>query len=274
MKHIIKLAIFKNIDVLSRLFVSKKVYLLTSIIVLSFLFTLKSNAQTVDESNAKELMSTYYNEDFNPFNKKNFYATFSMSLKSKDITYEEKLLETVLSGKTENYDISLGAGYFFSDYFSFKADFNFGQEKENSTVLKLFDSINVNSLNTNYSISPALRASIPIVPNKRLNLFFEVGVDFGWGNTVERDFYQDGTITKSFSDNYSFGVGADAGVTLFVLQIFSLELGLNVVGYNYDRDIIKENDLPESRIDSHEVDFKLNLLSINMALTYYIGAKK
>jgi hypothetical protein len=251
-------------------------YKQAGVIVVALLFTVLTSFVAVGQEEAddpKSLMSSYYNDGFEPFGKKNWFASFSMSLKNEDQSNVEQTFQTVLDGRNENYDIKLSAGYYFTDNFAATVGFEYIESKFIGTSVKRNDTIDMNSLNTTYGIAPSLRTSIPVVPSQRLSLYVDLGVNFNWGNTVKRDYYDDGTITKSFADNYAFGVGVNPGVTFFVMQNFAIELGLNVLGYNYTVNKIKNDDGPDSVDQSHEIDFKLNLLKLNMSLTYYIGAK-
>jgi len=218
-------------------------------------------------------MSSYYNENFEPFAKKNWYATLNMSLKGEDLTNEPHFSKDVLDGKSTIYKIVVGTGYYFSDNFAAGLGFSFGENRFTGDVIDRNDTIYSNSLTYDYSLSPLLRSSIPVVPNKRLSLYVDLGFSFGWGNTASRDEYYSGMISKSYADNFSFGAGVAAGVTFFIMESFAVELGLPIVGYYYTMSKNTVDEEAEAIDRSHEVAFELDLLGINLGLTYYIGTK-
>ena len=238
------------------------------------LFTGYSQETSISKKNSpKSLMSSYYKDDFKPFKKNNWYVSFIMSLKKETLKNEPYKLESIIDGSSIDYSLGFGTGYYFSDNFAAGLGFDFGQSEFNGFVLVKNDTINKMSLTDSYRLTPRLRSSIPLVASNRLSVFIDIGVGFGWGNTVTRDEYDNGTISKSYADNLSFGVGINPGVTFFVMENISLEAGLNLIGYNYDRTIVTEDAGEESIDETHEVDFKLNLLKLNLGLTYYIITK-
>lgn len=227
------------------------------------------------QSSAKSLISTYYNDGFEPFEKRNWYTSFSMSLKNEEMKNMQQTFQTVLDGTNDNYEIDLGVGYYFSDYFAIILLGTFGESEFIGTVIKSNDTIFQQSLQVNYGLTPSLRASIPLVPNNRLSLFIDLSVGVGWGNTVARNTFNDSTITKSYIDDLNFNIGINPGVTFFAMENFALEIGLNILGYKYSESTESYNDDPqeESSYKTNEIDFRLDLLDLSLSLTYYIRAK-
>ena len=227
-----------------------------------------------EKASPKSLMSSYYKDNFNPFEKNNMYVSLVMSLKSETVKNKPEGLETIIDGKSTDYSFGISTGYYFSDNFAAALGFDFGQSEFSGLVLSRNDTINKKSLTDNYSLTPTLRSSIPLVPSQRLSIYVDLGFGFGWGNTVTRDENSNGTISKSYADNFSFGVGINPGIVFFVMENFAMEIGVNLVGYNYSQSTVTQDEDMEYIDETHEINFKLNLLKLNLALSYYIGTKK
>lgn len=259
---------------------SKIIHLLTVIIGFGPLTVFCQDTVSTDKpTDARSLMLTYYDEDFHPFKKRNWYVSFETALDKQDLTNERHILENVIDGHGSNYNIGLSTGYYFSDNYAAGIGFNFSESQFNgdvlgTTVLSRNDTINKNSISNQYSILPHLRSSIPLSANQRLNIFIDLGFSVGWGNTVTRDYNSNGSLSKSYADNLSFGVGVSPGITFFAMQNFAIELGLSLIGYNYKVKNTTVDDLPESVDVKQSIDFNLSLLRLNVALTYYIIRKK
>lgn len=101
-------------------------------------------------------------------------------------------------------------------------------------------------------------SSIPIVPSQILSLYVDLGVIFGWENTVFKGFHEDDTITKSYSDSYAFGIRIDPNITFFVMENFAIELDISILGYNYEMCKTTENELSGQKNVSQSIDLKLN----------------
>lgn len=230
--------------------------------------------ENASDQDAKSLMSSYYNDNFNPFQKGNWLVTFSMSLENEKYTNVEQLLQTIVEGKSNDMVLKVGTGYYFSDYFAAVLGFSYEESRFNGEVNQGLQTVDQNSLSTTYGLAPQLRASIPVVPNQRLNLFVDAGFNVGWGNTVSRNEKDGETLSKSYADNLELGVGISPGITFFVMQNFCLEVGLDILGYNYSKSTTTDDNGDPQIDEVSSVDFKLNLTSLGLGLTYYIGTKK
>ena len=220
-------------------------------------------------------MSTYYNDNFNPFQKSNWFVAFSMSLNNEKFENSEYRFEKITEGNKEKYELDLRAGYYFNDYFAGSLGFIIGGDSFERRVPKLIGFTDRSSTTQTVGISPALRSSIPVLPNQRLNLYVDLGFDFNWGKTNVDDIENEAIILSNVSDNFDFGVGIKPGVTFFVMENFALEIGLEILGYNYSS--IKTNfddESPYEKYSSHSIDFDLSLSTLHLSLSYYIGVKK
>lgn len=231
--------------------------------------------QEKPENDARSLMSTYYTENFNPFQKSNWFVAFNMSLNNEKYENSTYRFEQISKGNRENYQIDIRSGYYFSDYFAASFGFIFGGENFERRVPQLLGYIDKSSSTTTFGFSPDLRSSIPVVPNQRLNLYVDLGFSFIWGLTDGTEM-KDEVVLDSFNSNgFDFGIGIKPGVTFFVLENFALEIGLEILGYNYSSLRTNyDNETPEEKYASHAIDFNLSLSTLQLSLSYYIGAKK
>ena len=87
-------------------------------ILLVHLFTFGAYGQEA-EKKAKDpydLMSKYYEENFNPFSKGSWYVGFAFSLEDRKLENQARLFDKVLLGEDLKYDLTFKAGHFLSDY--------------------------------------------------------------------------------------------------------------------------------------------------------------
>jgi len=135
--------------------------------------------------------------------------------------------------------------------------------------------IDKTSKTNTYGLSPALRSSIPIVPNQRLNLYEDIAMDVSWGKTATQNNNEGILSDGSVANNFGASVGIKPDVTFFVMENFALEIGLEVLGYNYSSTTTTYNDdTPEQTYSSNSVNFDLSLSTLQLSLAYYIGVKK
>lgn len=221
-----------------------------------------------------ELMSSYYNNNFKPFAKKNIYVGFSMSLENRQLDNVDYLVQRVLTGESENYDLNVKGGYFLGDYSMIELDLNYNNAKFEGEILKDGDTIQSKSISRGFAISTYVRNSVPLTANERLSFFVKTGVTFGRQSSATNDLMKIDDIQRTYETSNRFRLGISPGVTFFAIENFALEVGLDILGYELQTTKKKINGIEDSSKTRHNVDFEINLLSLQLGVAYYFGGKK
>ncbi|SNR72442.1 hypothetical protein SAMN06265371_11028 [Lutibacter agarilyticus] len=253
-----------------------KVILLLSFLVLTTNTILAQKLTEEKDSTytAYELLSSYYNNHFKPFKKNNIYIGFAFALEDKKLQNVDYLIKEVIDGEKIDYNIHLKGGYYTGDYGMVGINFNYYQDKFIGETFSDPDTIQSNSFTRGFGITPNFRSSIPLTANERLSFFSEFGLTFGKSTTITRDIKNIDEINKSYATNYNFRVGISPGITFFAMENFAFEVQLNVLGYELNVTEKTTNDIDESSKVRQNVDFNINILSLDLGLAYYFGAKK
>ncbi|WP_075349156.1 hypothetical protein [Algoriphagus marinus] len=250
---------------------------LSVVVVLVFFLSHYSLAQEndkKDDSSPYELMSSYYNKDFHPFKKRNIYIGMAFGLEDKQSTNTIGLFENIIDGDRLNYDLLLRAGYYTGNYGMAGINFKYYQNRFAGEVFREPDTLQSNSISRGIEFTPNFRSSVPLTDNERLSFFTEVGLTFGFGNTLRRTIKDLDVVDKTYSSDFNFRVGISPGITFFAMENFAFEIQLNVVGYELQVRDQKVNDGVKSREIRQNVDFNIDLLSLNLGLAYYFGSKR
>ncbi|WP_027136700.1 hypothetical protein [Gaetbulibacter saemankumensis] len=251
--------------------------ILTVIISLGLLYTnaaLSQKKSKEDTYTPYELLSGYYNEDFQPFKKRNIYIGFAMSLEDKKVENTDEIIQKILNGERANFDLHLKGGYFIGNYAMAGLNINYHQNKFTGDILRDSDTINSHSITRGFALTPFIRSAVPLTSNERLSFFTEFGITFGRSNTLTRDIQNMDEITKKYETDYKFRIGLSPGVTFFAMENFALEVGIDVLGYELNTAQTTINDTEKSRETRNNIDFEINILSLQLGLAYYIGAEK
>ena len=252
------------------------------ICVFLILFGMSPTGTHAQEENKKnkdkdpyELMSKYYQEDFNPFNKGNWYLGFAFSLKDQKLENQARLFDKVLEGNDLSYDLTFKGGYFISNYILVGGNIIYSRDKFTGTTLQDGDTLQRNRINSIGTIAPTFKTYFPLTKNKRLSFFNEIGLGFGFGNSIIRDIQNQDEINKVYTEEFAFTAGISPGITFFAIENFSFEIQLNnLIGYELQVSKKNTNDTEESKVTTHNVNFNIDLLSLNLGLAYYFGTKK
>lgn len=240
-----------------------------------FLFPLGLLAQPADSLDLNrspyDLMSNYYMENFQPFAKKNIYMGLAFSVSDRQMTNANYLLQKVLDGQRLGFDISLRGGYYTGNYGMLGAAVNYNQTEFNGLVLKDTDTIQSSSMTRGYSFTPYFRSSVPLTANERLSFYTQIGLTFGNTTTLTRSEKTIDDISKSYSEAFHFRVGLSPGITFFAMENFAFEVQLNLLGYDLTITDKTVDGVDESRVIRQNVDFEIDLFSLDLGLAYYFG---
>lgn len=243
------------------------------LLLTTMLYAQETEQVEIDE---EDFVASYYNEQFNPFKKGNGFVGLAFSVfdektdNSKDILNNDRQI----SSKTLNFSVKFKGGYFFSKNHMAGLGYNIERDKSTTQATFLSDTILIESVDRIHSFTPFMRSYFPLTKNKRLSLFNELKMNFGKGKG-DSEWYDNGELTTfDTSDSFIFGLGISPGVTFFALENFCFEIQLDVLGYKYERVTTTDDTGEETTTVSNNVDFTLNLLTLNFGLAYYFGTKK
>jgi len=250
--------------------------LLAMLILFSvYAFAQKDSILVQEKITPYDLLSSYYSTNFHPFQKGNFYAGLAFSITDKKLTNTNYLIQQVVDGNRLDYDILLKGGYYTGDYGMAIINFNYYQNRFEGLVFQDPDTVQSNSLTRGFAITPGFRSSVPLTRSERLSFFTEIGFSFGGSSSLTRNTKNLDEVEKIYKKEFDFGVGLSPGITFFAMENFAFEVQLNnVLGYKLNVAKSNTNNGPESKQVRQNVDFNINLLSLELGLAYYFGANK
>jgi hypothetical protein len=176
------------------------------------------------------------------------------------------------------YDFSVSPyfGYFFRDNVSigFRYAYNRNYMDLNNLDLNLGEDFNI-SLNNlyylehKYEASCFLRTYMPIGRSKIFGLFNEARLTYGYGtgkNSTGAGTEYDGT----YQTIQNMQIGFAPGMTAFVTDWSAIEVSVGVMGFNFKWIDQETNRIEEGRRRVTSGNFKINLFSINIGMTFYL----
>lgn len=220
-----------------------------------------------------ELLSSYYEHDFEPFKKRNIYAGLRFNLSDRQEENTDYLIQNVIDGSRNDFNLTFKGGYYTGDYAMVGISLDLYQNKFIGNIYKEPDTLASNLITKGFAITPNFRSTVPLTQNGRLSFFTELGVTFGSSSSLVRRTSNIDVVNKQYSKDFDFKIGLSPGVTFFVMEAFAFEAQLDVFGYALNVSKKSVNSGEPSRKVNQTVDFNINLLSMNIGLAYYLGAK-
>lgn len=126
----------------------------------------------------------------------------------------------------------------------------------------------VNSLEYDVRVGPALRGFLPIDSGNRFFVYAQAAAVFGYGERVERSFLETTSSVLS-SNGFSMGLAVQPGLMVVANQNFAFEIGVNVLGLEYQNYKVTTDHTSEGREQDVDVSVDLNLLSLQFAFVGY-----
>ena len=232
------------------------------------------STQQKESYSAYELISSFYDTNFHPFSKGNMYAGISFTIRDRQQENTTGLLVNTLTGEDLSFRIRSRAGYFIGDYVLTGLAYTYNENEIDRTVLQDSDTVTINSIQRGHVFTPYLRTYFPLTPNERLSFFVEVNFSLGFTNGLRRETVRLDEIDKQFTDEFLFGIGLSPGINFFAMQNFSFEVQLNIAGYELSVKEVERNETDISKDTRNNVNFNIDLLSLNLGIAYFINTGK
>lgn len=174
------------------------------------------------------------------------------------------------------FSISPYVGYFFKDNVAAGMRFAYNRTylDMDNFELNLGEDFNINLNNLywlehKYEVSGFLRTYMPIGKSKIFGLFNELRFTYGYGegkNSTGSGTEYDGTYERS----HNFLIGMAPGLTAFITDWSAVEVSVGVMGYNFKWVNQTTNQIETGKKRTSSGDFKINLFSINIGMTFYL----
>lgn len=176
--------------------------------------------------------------------------------------------------------VSPHVSYFVADNLSVGGRFDFKRNKFDvgSANLNLTEdmSFGINDfhhLKDSYGGAVFARYFIPFGTSKRFAMFSELRASGGY---AQSETYKLTELDKhgTYQDIYDFEIGVIPGLCAFVTNTIALEVAVGLVGLNYQKVVQKTNQVGTSIMENSGANFKVNLLDINLGISFYIPTGK
>jgi len=253
----------------------RKLNLLLKVTLLAtgiFVFLLQTEAQssavTIDSVDIKF-------DNMKNFTKKgSWLAGGTLSMKFRNSTDKNELIRYVEDNKTYDFAIRVDGAYAFADYNFAGLALKYGQAGRSGIYQNTDGQLYTEDFfGTQYAFTPFLKNLTPIDKKGRFNIITQIE----FSNQIEQGITQtvlNEELTRKQSLKYTGSLGVRPGISVFVLQNVAFETTLNVAGVSYSYEKIKSTDLPDAKTEAASIDFKIDILQLNIGIFVYLWPQK
>ena len=209
------------------------------------------------------------------------YNSYDLGSAADDAGY--KMFLSLLDGVYGNMTscgIAPAVSYFIADNTSVGLRFDYSKSVLGlgSASLALGDlmSLDINDVNylkQSYSGSLTLRHYMSIADSRRFAIFVEGRGTLGYAQSMN---YQREGDDKygTYQDIYKASLSLVPGVVCFMMDNAAFEVSVGVLGFDTQKVKQLTNQVEYSEMKSSGANFKINLLSVNFGMSFYIYPKK
>ena len=178
-------------------------------------------------------------------------------------------------GNGYDFSISPYVGYFFRNNMSAGIRFTYNRDYLDLGNLDMdlgdltLSFKDLYYLEHKYEVSGFMRSYIPIGKSKVFGLFNEIRLTYGYGegkNSTGSGAEYDGTYQKI----QNFQIGFAPGLTAFITDWAAAEVSVGVMGFDFKWTDQTTNQVEQGRRRVSSGNFKINLFSINLGMTFYL----
>lgn len=204
------------------------------------------------------------------------YRTMGLGESENDAGYSLLSLVTGIKGNMYTFGLAPQVSYFVADNLSLGARFDYDRSVLDigNIGLSLGDMLSMqiadyHYLSQSFSGALTLRYYMPIADSKRFAMFAEARLSGGYGQSLMYKM-DNGDKFGTYQDIYKGSLDFVPGLAVFATDNVALEVSVGILGINYSMTKQTTNQVETSVMQNSGANFRLNLLSINMGLSFYI----
>ena len=177
--------------------------------------------------------------------------------------YNFRVSPRVAYAVRDNMAIGLRGTYSRSNLTIDNADLKFGDEETGTEIVV----DKYKAVKHTYMVSAIWRQYIPLGKSKRFAIFNEISL--GAGGT-EAIFAADQPIRGTYEEGYTLSLGVSPGLMAFATNDVAIEINVGVMGISYTDVEQVHNQVTVGHRRSSDMNFKVNLLSIGVGVSFYL----
>lgn len=202
--------------------------------------------------------------------KKSGFITPSFNLKQSSGTNNQVLGVQIDEEYKLDYSVHFNWGYFFKKDFSIGLQVSYNNKRQDITFYP----------SGVYTVSNSYANMVSLIPNirnyfgqGRFKGFAQTNLGFSFGKGLTRT-YTEQNDNKVDTRLYEVTLAVQPGIAVFVADFVTLELSINILGLTSRYEKSTLNNTSESIRKSNNVDFDINILSMNIGIGFYFNTKK
>ena len=210
-------------------------------------------------------------DNLNSYTRKGRWMAGGMlSMHIKNSGEISQLIRYVQENQINDFTLKLDGAYAFRDYNFAGMGILYGESRK-SGIYENSDGelYNEDFYGNSYSFRPFLKNLTPLDKNGRFNIVTQIELWYQYDQGITQTVLNE-NVTRKYSTGHTGLIGLRPGINVFVIRNIAVETTLNVAGVKYSFEKSEVTDQPEARRETATIDFKIDILQLNIGIFVYL----
>ncbi|WP_052444303.1 outer membrane beta-barrel protein [Flammeovirga sp. OC4] len=237
-------------------------HILTALILLMSIQSIYAQSDIKEDPDPRDM-------DFNHNESKGqWYTSLTVQLSSSSAENEDQFIRQLHKQDNGEFEVGVQGGYFIKDFFMVGMEFSYSSQNKNEIYTSNSVRTQLKSISHGYFFAPFIRNYIPLSSSRRFSIFNQTSLQVGASRTM-RQTESDGELDKTMTDKVLLGIGIQPGLAAFIADGFAFEASVGLLGLEMEHKKAVTNYTEESQRTDFDLNFRVNLLQIKLAVAYY-----
>lgn len=198
-----------------------------------------------------------------------WFAGGAVSLGDRKAENEDQLLFYNVNQKKSNAEIRVDAGYIFRKNLGAGIGLLYGRNKEVNTQRSSDGTLTENNMAESYfAFRPFIKNYVPLGNSNRFYVVIPTELQIGFGSKV-KEATTNAILTRTYTNSNYYGIALRPGLLMFIYKNFGFEVNVGAFGLNSKVEKSTVTNQPASKVVTHDLDLKINILNLSLGFTGY-----
>ena len=200
-----------------------------------------------------------------------FLAGGTLGLNLRNTGNQDQLIRKVDVEDLVDFSIQLNGAYAIKDEIFIGLGLEYGQTSRKGDYINADDGSlsEVQFFQTSFSLRPFVKNHLPLDHKGRFNLINQTELILELDQSITET-TKNRVVTRQISNSRVYGIGLRPGVMAFVVNNFAVEASVNLAGINFSNSTIERTDMPDETVRKASIDFKIDILKLNLGFLIYL----
>ncbi|MBB2147915.1 hypothetical protein [Pedobacter gandavensis] len=197
------------------------------------------------------------------------FNILTFSLSNRNAVNDNNIFVNYLDQKKTSWTVRADGGYIIKKNLGVGLGLSYGQSKDNNLIKGADGNLTSNkSFSNNYGVRPFIKNFIPLDRKNRFYIVNQTEIQLLFDRSIKEKVV-DEILTRTYTSKDTYGVGLRPGLMIFIVKNFAFETTVDIFGINTSIERGRSTGMPDSRVTTTDMNFKINILKIGFGFSTY-----